>query len=132
MQLNMRAKNAKRKERSSWTKLFSEQDCRLVATEMTSGGFGVNTASTTPLMELTALKAGWLSLVIAWLGQRWKMLTRLFISLRRLQVVKYRLLFVVQGCVIWRVISGAYWLFMGGTKTSKVLVPLLKIDLVFR
>jgi hypothetical protein len=41
------------------------------------------------------LKAGWLSLVIAWLGQRWKMLTRLFISLGRLEVVKYRLVFII-------------------------------------
>jgi len=95
MQLNMRAKNAKRREHSSWIKLFSEQGCRLVATGMTSGGFGVNTASITPLMALIALKAGWLSLVIAWLGQRWKMLTQLFISLGRLEVVKCRLVFII-------------------------------------
>ena len=78
----MRAKNAKKRERSSWIKLFSEQGCRLVATGMTSGGFGVNTALTIPLMVLIALRVGWLSWVIDWSGRRLKMLTRLFISLR--------------------------------------------------
>ena len=92
---------------------------------MTSGDFGVNTASITPLTALIALKAGWLSLVIAWLGQRWKMLTRLFISLRRLKVVKYRLVFIIGGCVVWLVIGGAYCRI----KSSKVPVPLLELGL---
>lgn len=49
---------------------------------MTSGGFGVNTALTIPLMVLTASRADWLSLVIVWSDRRLKVLIRLFTSLR--------------------------------------------------